>query len=75
VRHNDDCTAVCAPREADPNKRRVCSKGCNRKLKVSKLKPKKGATTHADLFDIIVCQVSVKWTTASCASPGGRAVR
>ena len=57
VRHNDDCTAVCAPQEADPNKRRVCSKGCNRKLKVSKLKPKKGATTDEDLFDIIVCQV------------------
>jgi len=57
VRHNDDCAAVCVPRKVDPKKKRVCSKGCNRMLKVSKLKPKKGAATDADLFDIVVCQV------------------
>ena len=57
VRHNDDCTAVCVPQKPDPAKKRVCSKGCNRMLKVAKAKPKPGASTDAGLFDIVVCQV------------------
>jgi len=57
VRHNNDCTAVCVPQKPDPTKKRVCSKGCNRMLKVSKAKPKPGASTDAGLFDIVVCQV------------------
>jgi len=50
VRHNNDCQAVCVPRVADPKKKTVCSKGCNRMLRVSKAKPSDG-------FDIVVCQV------------------
>ena len=60
VRHNDDCTAVCVPREADPSKRRICSKGCNQMVKVQKPPSKvktKGASSDAELFDIVVCQV------------------
>jgi len=57
VRHNDDCTAVCVPQKPDPTKKRVCSKGCNRMLKVAKAKPKPSASTDAALFDIVVCQV------------------
>ena len=57
VRHNDDCAAVCVPQKPDPAQKSVCSKGCNRMLKVAKPKPKKGASTDKDLYDIVVCQV------------------
>jgi len=57
VRHNDDCTAVCVPRKPDPTQRQVCSKGCNRMLKVPKATVKPGAITDKELFDIVVCQV------------------
>ena len=59
VRHNNDCTAVCVPREADPGKRRICSKGCNRMVKVPKPASNRteGTLTDAELFDIVVCQV------------------
>jgi len=57
VRHTDDCTPVCVP-AADGGKddtlhKRVCSKGCNRILKVLK---NKHAKTEASMYDIIVCQ-------------------
>jgi len=57
VRHNDDCTAVCVPQKPDPHKKQVCTKGCNRMLKVAKTKPAEGASTDKSLFDILVCQV------------------
>ena len=59
VRHNNDCTAVCVPREVDPGKRRICSKGCNRMVKVPKPASNRteGTLTDAELFDIVVCQV------------------
>ena len=58
MRHNDDCTAVCVPRKPDPTQRQVCSKGCNRMLKVPKATVKPGAITDKELFDIVVCQVN-----------------
>ena len=35
VRHTDDCTALCMPRDFDQNKEvtRVCTKGCNQVFK------------------------------------------
>jgi hypothetical protein len=58
VRHTDDCSTVCMPRgNVHPEKRRVCSKGCNKKLKVPKSAVASGAATDAELFDIVVCQV------------------
>ena len=72
VRHNDDCNAVCVPREHDPTKKRVCTKatltqttlpspvawkGCNRIVKVPKVNAAKDETDPAKLFDIVVCQV------------------
>merc|ERR1712072_1250007 len=70
IRHNDDCTAVCVPRKPDPKQPQVCSKGCNRMLKVPKAKPKGKGITDADLFDIVVCQVDHQikcdaWSTSS----------
>ena len=59
MRHTDDCVAVCMPpRIAVPGKRRVCTKGCNKKLKVQKSTVTPNATSDADLFDIVVCQVN-----------------
>lgn len=80
VRHNNDCTAVCVPSKPDPTKRRVCSKGCNRMLKVLKPKPKKGASTDAELFDIVVCQVDHRivcqaWGSGRGKSGSGRGGR
>jgi hypothetical protein len=57
VRHNDDCTAVCVPGIEDRTKRRVCSKGCNRILKVPKPDAPKDAIDEALTNDIVVCQV------------------
>jgi hypothetical protein len=61
IRHNDDCSAVCMPRGNELSKgtlkRRVCSKGCNKILKVPKPNPPTHAKSDADLFDIVVCQV------------------
>ena len=72
VRHNDDCNAVCVPREQDPTKKRVCTKvtqpnnptphpavwkGCNRIVKVPNTNAMKNETDQAKLFDIVVCQV------------------
>ena len=71
VRHNDDCTAVCVPQKPDPAKRRVCSKGCNRMLKVAKASPKKGASTDAGLFDIVVCQVDHRIVCEPWKARGG----
>lgn len=48
---------MCVPHKPDPTKRQVCSKGCNRVLKVAKARPKAGASTDKDLYDIVVCQV------------------
>ena len=78
VRHNDDCTpvcvcarngtkVVCSNGSNDPGVKRVCSKGCNRLLKIgrnqSAIKPEDwetsrhhNATTEGDLFDLVVCQ-------------------
>lgn len=55
VRHNDDCTPVCVPpgSEHKTNERSVCSKGCNRMLKILK---KENATTEEEMYDMIVCQ-------------------
>jgi len=62
VRHNDDCTPVCMPRGDEPQKRRVCSKGCNQMLKVAKSANSKDAAerkavlNESQLYDIIICQ-------------------
>jgi hypothetical protein len=54
VRHNDDCTPVCVPQGSDdPTVKRVCTKGCNRLLKVLK---NNTARTESDMFDLVVCQ-------------------
>jgi len=56
VRHNDDCTPVCVPIGSDdPKLRRVCTKGCNRLLKVQKANTKT-AQTEEELFDIVTCE-------------------
>jgi len=57
VRHNDDCNAICVPAQHDPTKRSVCSKGCNRIVKVPNANATKDETDMAKLFDIVVCQV------------------
>jgi hypothetical protein len=60
VRHDDDCTPVCMPKgDAKPGEKRVCTKGCNQMLKVSKDFGSKGppkTQKESDLFDILVCQ-------------------
>jgi len=57
VRHTDDCTPVCVPQanggKEDTMVKRVCSKGCNRIMKVLK---DKFAKTEAKMYDIVVCQ-------------------
>jgi len=56
VRHNDDCTPVCVPMGSDdPGVRRVCTKGCNRLLKVMKAHNTE-AQTEEEMFDIVACQ-------------------
>ena len=72
VRHNDDCTAVCAPVKPDPTKTTVCSKGCNRMLKVAKTKPKPGASSDKELFDIVVCQVDHRIVCRPWKRHGGK---
>jgi len=62
VRHNDDCTPVCMPVDDDkPGQRRVCTKGCNQLVKVSRDASKRvnfaaALESEAQLFDIVVCQ-------------------
>lgn len=65
VWHNDDCTPMCVPTgDEHPEKRRVCSKGCNQLVKVSKSTSGAsdvfsggGASNHeAAKFDLVVCQ-------------------
>ena len=58
VRHSDDCTPVCVPLGYDGfDKRRVCTKGCNRLLKALK---NPNAKTEAEMFNIAVCQAEKK---------------
>jgi len=53
VRHTDDCTPVCVPVGSDdPNVKKVCTKGCNRLLKVLK---DKNAKTEDGMYNMIVC--------------------
>jgi len=72
VRHNDDCSAVCMPRKTDPLKRRICSKGCNKLVKVPKKQTNgtKSATSDKDLFDIVVCQVDHKIVCEALTAKG-----
>jgi len=57
VRHNDDCTPMCVPiGNDDPRVKRVCTKGCNRIIKINKPLAVKGSSKEVDMFDIIVCQ-------------------
>ena len=52
VRHSDDCTPVCVPNEDGVgNQRRVCTKGCNRMLKV-----RDTSANGNSAFKIVVCQ-------------------
>ena len=54
VRHSDDCTPVCVPMGYDgADKRRICTKSCNRFLKALK---NPNAKTESEMFDIVVCQ-------------------
>ena len=54
TRFSDDCTPVCIPLGSDdPKVRRVCSKGCNRLLKVLK---NKNAETEKDMYEMVTCQ-------------------
>jgi len=53
VRHSDDCTPLCMPQDADPTKKKVCSKGCNQLLKYES---DKTAKTEASKFGMLVCQ-------------------
>jgi hypothetical protein len=74
VRHDDTCMAVCMPRgNANPELKRVCTKGCNKMLKVTKLKPAGSKSgTHlkeTDIFDIVVCQVD--WKIVCSAQKAG----
>jgi hypothetical protein len=66
VRHSDDCTPVCVPRDDhDAAARRVCTKGCNLLVKASKDRSdisllgaasKDESMPEAHLFDLVVCQ-------------------
>jgi hypothetical protein len=60
VRHTDDCTPVCMPRgDNEPDKTRVCSKGCNQLLKVDKDFEGSAPPVTTDeslLYDMVVCQ-------------------
>jgi hypothetical protein len=68
VRHNDDCTPVCMPKgDEEPEKPRVCSKGCNQLAKISKADSSvlfAGTPSESDLFDMVVCQAD-KWVTCA----------
>jgi len=57
VRHNDDCNAVCVPAKPDDTKRKVCTKGCNRIMKVPNANATKDETDETKAFNIVVCQV------------------
>lgn len=62
VRHNDDCTPVCVPvGDEHPEKRRVCSKGCNQLVKVTKATKHTtmgggDSSSEADKFNLMVCR-------------------
>ena len=57
TRHSDDCTPICVPTgDGKPGQRRVCSKGCNRVLKVANPEAPAGATAESELFNMVVCQ-------------------
>ena len=66
LRHTDDCTPMCVPTgDEHPEKRRVCSKGCNQLVKVSKPKRelqqrKARQAKDSDMFNLVVCQASIE---------------
>lgn len=59
MRHNDDCTPACVPLgDADPEQRRVCSKGCNILVKAERTTTQSSDATDIDAqkFELVVCQ-------------------
>ncbi len=57
VRHTDDCTPLCVPYGEDhPDKRRVCTSGCNRVFKKRRSVVKRDAATEGSMFDMVACQ-------------------
>jgi len=77
VKHTDDCTPVCVPvGDQHPEKRRVCSKGCNLLVKVSKdtITMGGGDSAHEkDKFSLVVCQADKRIVCEGRKSAGSRA--
>lgn len=66
---NDDCTPMCMPRQNEPKKNRVCTKGCNQLVKVPKEMPagdSKDAADESKLYNMVVCQAEKR---VSCSPP------